>query len=185
MGSEDWNEQTGTHQRYSGPDGSYLAKLLFERGYDVWGSCRDAEQTAFNNARYLGIYDSLHLVSLNLRDIGNAIGLLKQIRPDEVFSLAGQSSVGRSFEQPVGPSKASRSARLRCLRRSAFRIQTFVSTTPARPSVLAIPEAELQRRAHDSILAVPMSLPRHRHTGLLRTTVKHMGCIISRGSIES
>ncbi len=85
----------------SGQDGTYLAKLLLERGYEVWGSSRDAEQTAFNNARKLGIYDSLRLVSLNLRDVGNAIGLLQRIRPHEVFSLAGQSSVGLSFEQPV------------------------------------------------------------------------------------
>ncbi len=65
----------------SGQDGTYLAKLLLERGYEVWGSSRDAEQTAFNNARKLGIYDSLRLVSLNLRDVGNAIGLLQRIRP--------------------------------------------------------------------------------------------------------
>jgi GDPmannose 4,6-dehydratase len=85
----------------SGQDGSYLAKLLLGRGYEVWGSSRDAEQTEFHNARQLGIYDSLRLVSLNLRDVGNAIGLLKRIRPHQVFSLAGQSSVGLSFEQPV------------------------------------------------------------------------------------
>jgi GDPmannose 4,6-dehydratase len=85
----------------SGQDGTYLAKLLLERGYEVWGSSRDVEQTGFNNARQLGIYDSLRLVSLNLRDVGNAIGILNRIRPQEVFSLAGQSSVGLSFEQPV------------------------------------------------------------------------------------
>jgi len=85
----------------SGQDGTYLAKLLLERGYEVWGSSRDAEQSGFHNARRLGIYDSLHLVSLNLRDVGNVIGLLKRIRPHEIFSLAGQSSVGLSFEQPV------------------------------------------------------------------------------------
>jgi len=85
----------------SGQDGSYLAKLLLEQGYEVWGSSRDAEQNTFKNARILGIYDSLHLVSLNLRDLSNAIGLLQRIRPEKVFSLAGQSSVGLSFEQPV------------------------------------------------------------------------------------
>ncbi len=85
----------------SGQDGSYLAKLLLDRGYEVWGSSRDAEQTSFQNARQLGIYDSLHLVSLNLHDVGNAIGHLKRIRPAEVFSLAGQSSVGLSFDQPI------------------------------------------------------------------------------------
>jgi GDPmannose 4,6-dehydratase len=85
----------------SGQDGTYLAKLLLDRDYEVWGSSRDAELTAFSNLRRLGIYDSVRLVSLNLRDTGSVIGLLRRIRPDEVFSLAGQSSVGLSFEQPV------------------------------------------------------------------------------------
>jgi GDPmannose 4,6-dehydratase len=70
-------------------------------GYEVWGSSRDAEQAAFGNARKLGIYDSLRLVSLNLRDVGSVVGLLKRIRPGKIFSFAGQSSVGLSFEQPV------------------------------------------------------------------------------------
>jgi GDPmannose 4,6-dehydratase len=85
----------------SGQDGAYLAKLLLDKGYEVWGSSRDAEQTSFDKLRWLGIYDSVQLVSLNLRDTGSVIGLLRRIRPNEVFSLAGQSSVGLSFEQPV------------------------------------------------------------------------------------
>jgi GDPmannose 4,6-dehydratase len=85
----------------SGQDGTYLAKLLLERGFEVWGSSRDAEQTSFHNARQLGIYDSLHLVSLNLRDVGSTIGILQRIRPQQVYNLTGQSSVGLSFEQPV------------------------------------------------------------------------------------
>jgi GDPmannose 4,6-dehydratase len=85
----------------SGQDGTYLAKLLLDRGYEVWGSSRDAELTSFNNLRRLGIYKSVRLISLNSRDTGSMIGFLRRIRPDEVFSLAGQSSVGLSFEQPV------------------------------------------------------------------------------------
>jgi len=85
----------------SGQDGTYLAKLLLERGYEVWGSSRDAEQTSFHNAHQLGIYDDLHLVSLNLRDVGSTIGVLQRIRPHQVYNLTGQSSVGLSFEQPV------------------------------------------------------------------------------------
>jgi GDPmannose 4,6-dehydratase len=85
----------------SGQDGTYLAKLLLERGYEVWGSSRDAEQTTFHNAHQLGIYESLHLVSLNLRDVGSTIGLLQRTRPQQVYNLTGQSSVGLSFEQPV------------------------------------------------------------------------------------
>lgn len=85
----------------SGQDGTYLAKLLLDRGYEVWGSSRDAELATFGNLRRLGIYDLVHLVSLNLRDVGSVMGLLRRVRPDEIFSLAGQSSVGLSFEQPV------------------------------------------------------------------------------------
>jgi GDPmannose 4,6-dehydratase len=85
----------------SGQDGTYLAKLLLERGYEVWGSSRDIEVTPFHNARRFGIYDSLHMVSLNLRDVGSTIGLLQRIRPHEIYNLTGQSSVGLSFEQPV------------------------------------------------------------------------------------
>jgi len=85
----------------SGQDGTYLARLLLERGYEVWGSSRDAEQTSFHNARQLGIYDSLHLVSLNLRDVGSTIGTLQRICPQQIYNLTGQSSVGLSFEQPV------------------------------------------------------------------------------------
>jgi GDPmannose 4,6-dehydratase len=85
----------------SGQDGTYLAKLLLDRGYEVWGSSRDAELATFANLRRLGIYESLQLVSLNLRDVGSVLGLLRKVRPDEIFSIAGQSSVGLSFEQPV------------------------------------------------------------------------------------
>lgn len=85
----------------SGQDGTYLARLLLERGYEVWGSSRDAEQTSFRNARQLGIYDSLRLVSLSLRDVGSTIGMLQRIRPHQIYNLTGQSSVGLSFEQPV------------------------------------------------------------------------------------
>ena len=85
----------------SGQDGTYLAKLLLDRGYEVWGSSRDAELASFDNLRRLRIYESVQLVSLNLRDVGSVLGLLRRIHPDEIFSLAGQSSVGLSFEQPV------------------------------------------------------------------------------------
>jgi GDPmannose 4,6-dehydratase len=85
----------------SGQDGAYLAKLLLDRDYEVWGSSRDAELASFGNLHRLRIYESVRLVSLNLRDVGSVLGLLRRIRPDQIFSLAGQSSVGLSFEQPV------------------------------------------------------------------------------------
>jgi GDPmannose 4,6-dehydratase len=85
----------------SGQDGAYLAQLLLARHYEVWGTSRDAEAATFANLRQLGIYDEVHLVSLNLRDMGNSLHLLRTFRPHEIYSLAGQSSVSLSFEQPV------------------------------------------------------------------------------------
>ncbi len=85
----------------SGQDGAYLADLLLRRGYEVWGTSRDAEMTSFPNLKRLGICDGVHLVSLNLRDSAQAFRLIHQLRPHEVYNLAAQSSVGLSFEQPV------------------------------------------------------------------------------------
>jgi GDPmannose 4,6-dehydratase len=82
-------------------DGSYLAKLLVSKGYEVWGTSQDAELNPFYNFRLLGIYDAVQLASLNPGDIGSVLALVRRVRPDEVFSLSGQSSAGLSFEQPV------------------------------------------------------------------------------------
>lgn len=85
----------------SGQDGAYLAQLLLSRGYEVWGSSRDAEMNSFHNLRSLNIYDRVRLVSLNTSDLGSILSLLRSSQPYEVFSLAGQSSVGLSYEQPI------------------------------------------------------------------------------------
>lgn len=85
----------------SGQDGAYLARLLLRKGYEVWGSSRDAESTSFANLTRLGIRDEVRLVSLKLEDLAGVSDLLNTARPDEVYSLSGQSSVGLSFERPV------------------------------------------------------------------------------------
>lgn len=85
----------------SGQDGAYLAELLLNKGYEVWGSSRDAEMHSFRNLRLLGIYEKVRLVSLNTSDLGSILVLLRQVQPDEIYSLAGQSSVGLSYEQPI------------------------------------------------------------------------------------
>ena len=85
----------------SGQDGAYLAQLLLNKGYEVWGSSRDAEMNSFRNLRILGIHDKIRLVSLNTSDLGSILILLRQAKPDDIFSIAGQSSVGLSYEQPI------------------------------------------------------------------------------------
>lgn len=85
----------------SGQDGAYLAKLLLEKGYRVVGTSRDAEIARFTNLERLGIRDGIKLESAALNDFRSVIQVLSKVQPDEIYNLAGQSSVSLSFQQPV------------------------------------------------------------------------------------
>lgn len=85
----------------SGQDGTYLAQFLISKGYVVWGSSRDAQGSAFGNLKRLGIYDQVKFLSMVPEDFRSVFMAIKQSSPDEVYFLAGQSSVGLSFEQPA------------------------------------------------------------------------------------
>ena len=85
----------------SGQDGAYLARLLVQKGYAVYGGSRDAQGSSFANLQRLGIYGQVKLLSVNLQDFRSVIQAVSTINPDEVYNLAGQSSVALSFEQPV------------------------------------------------------------------------------------
>src|SRR6476619_5670895 len=85
----------------SGQDGAYLSQLLLEKGYIVHGASRDAQASSFRNLRKLGLIDSVRLESLNITDFRSVIQALQRVNPDEVYNLAGQSSVALSFDQPV------------------------------------------------------------------------------------
>lgn len=85
----------------SGQDGALLAKLLLGMEYEVYGASRDAQVNTFANLEKLGIQDQVTLVSVTLNDFRSVLQALTKIQPDEIYNLAGQSSVGLSFEQPV------------------------------------------------------------------------------------
>lgn len=85
----------------SGQDGAYLARYLLKKGYSVIGTSRDASLASFSNLVQLGIFDDVQLESVSLNDFRSVIQVLKKHHPNEVYNLAGQSSVGLSFEQPV------------------------------------------------------------------------------------
>lgn len=85
----------------SGQDGAYLAQLLLAKGYEVWGTSRDAQLAGFSNLKKLGIYNQVRPVSMSLGDFRSTLQVLRQVAPAEIYNLAGQSSVGLSFEQPV------------------------------------------------------------------------------------
>ena len=85
----------------SGQDGSYLAQFLLNKGYKVYGGSRDAQMASFNGLKSLGILDKVNLVSVNINDFRSTLQTIIKVKPDEIYNLAGQSSVGLSFEQPV------------------------------------------------------------------------------------
>jgi GDPmannose 4,6-dehydratase len=85
----------------SGQDGSYLAELLLKKGYKVYGSSRDAQVASFDNLTRLGLRNRIEVVSISPTDFRSVLQVLAKVGPDEIYNLAGQSSVGLSFEQPV------------------------------------------------------------------------------------
>ncbi len=85
----------------SGQDGAYLAQFLLGQGYHVYGTSRDAQISSFKNLHLLRIYDRVKLLSMSLTDFRSVLQAITQVMPDEIYNLAGQSSVGLSFEQPV------------------------------------------------------------------------------------
>ncbi|HXG57541.1 MAG TPA: GDP-mannose 4,6-dehydratase [Thermoanaerobaculia bacterium] len=85
----------------SGQDGAYLSKLLLAKGYEVHGTSRDAEMQSFARLHALGIRDRVQTHSTSGRDFREMLQLLTNLRPDEIYNLAGQTSVSLSFSQPI------------------------------------------------------------------------------------
>jgi GDPmannose 4,6-dehydratase len=85
----------------SGQDGAYLARLLLDNGYEVVGTSRDAQMSGFANLDKLGIRGRVQVVSMAMNDFRSVLQVLNQAHPEEIYNLAGQSSVALSFEQPV------------------------------------------------------------------------------------
>ena len=86
----------------TGQDGAYLAQLLLEKNYIIYGAYRRTSSVNFWRIEHLGIqsHENLHLVEYDLTDLGTSIALVQKIQPDEIYNLAAQSFVGVSFEQP-------------------------------------------------------------------------------------
>jgi GDPmannose 4,6-dehydratase len=87
----------------TGQDGAYLAELLLDKGYTVYGTYRRTSSVNFWRIEELGVQDhpNLHLVEYDLTDLGTSIALVQKVQPDEIYNLAAQSFVGVSFDQPT------------------------------------------------------------------------------------
>lgn len=85
----------------NGQDGAYLARYLLSKGYMVIGTSRDVMASSFRNLHTLGIKEQVERVSMALNDFRSVYSTILRYKPDEIYNLAGQTSVGLSFEQPV------------------------------------------------------------------------------------
>ncbi|MBB5509966.1 GDP-mannose 4,6-dehydratase [Paraburkholderia atlantica] len=87
----------------TGQDGAYLAQLLLEKGYTVYGTYRRTSSVNFWRIAEVGVetHENLHLVEYDLTDLSSSIRLLQNTKATEVYNLAAQSFVGVSFDQPA------------------------------------------------------------------------------------
>ena len=92
----------------TGQDGAYLAELLLNKGYKVYGTFRRTSSVNFWRMDELGItgHPNLHLVEFDLTDLSGIIRLLQKIKVSEIYNLAAQSFVGVSFDQPISTAEA-------------------------------------------------------------------------------
>ena len=81
----------------TGQDGSYLAKLLLDKGYSIIGTTRNDNSQNFKNLKYLQIDNRVIIKKCNLLDKADIINILEEFHPDEIYNLASQSSVSLSF----------------------------------------------------------------------------------------
>ena len=85
----------------TGQDGSYLAQLLLDKGYEVFGTSRDVQVANCRNLAYLGVEQRVGMISMAPTDFRSVLSALDRARPDEIYALAGQTSVGLSFDMPA------------------------------------------------------------------------------------
>jgi GDPmannose 4,6-dehydratase len=85
----------------NGQDGSYLAELLIEKGYEVHGTLKRNSVAENQTSRLDNIYDKLKLHYADLTDLSSLIRVIQDVRPNEIYNLAAQSHVRISFDQPI------------------------------------------------------------------------------------
>lgn len=88
----------------TGQDGAFLAQLLIEKGYEVYGGIRRTSRRNLSSLEFLGISNQVNLVDFDLLDYSNVFDVIKQGQYDEFYNLAAQSFVGTSFRQPISTS---------------------------------------------------------------------------------
>ncbi len=132
----------------TGQDGAYLAQLLLDKGYTVFGTYRRTSSVNFWRIEELGVqnHPNLQLVEYDLTDLGASIALVQKVQPDEIYNLAAQSFVGVSFDQPSATAQITGIGALNLLeaiRLVNTRIRFYqASTSEMFGKVQAIPQIE-------------------------------------------
>ena len=85
----------------TGQDGAYLAKLLVEKGYKVYGGYRRTSTRNFWRLHYLDVKQHVELIPMDLTDQTSIITAIQKSQPDEVYNLAAQSFVAMSFDEAI------------------------------------------------------------------------------------
>ena len=85
----------------TGQDGAYLAKLLLDKGYRVFGTVRRSTSEKFINLKHLNVYEKIDFCDFDLLELSNIQNVIKKTKPDEIYHLAAQSFVPTSFQVPI------------------------------------------------------------------------------------
>lgn len=116
----------------AGQDGSYLAKLLLEKGYEVYGAYRRSASADFSRLAELGVDKDVVRKPFELLEPLSILRLIEETKPDEVYNLAAQSFVSLSFEQPVYTAEADAlgvTRLLECIRTANPKIRFYQAST--------------------------------------------------------
>ncbi len=95
----EYHQRTALICGASGQDGAYLAQLLLKKGYKVFGTSRDAEGSLFSNLIKLEIKANIQLLSMVPEDFSSVLTAMRKSSPDEIYYLAGQSSLSFLLKQ--------------------------------------------------------------------------------------
>jgi len=85
----------------TGQDGAYLAKLLLDKGYKVFGTYRRVSTPNFWRMQSLGIFEKVNLIPFDMNDMSSILESIQISQPDEIYNLAAQSFVAAAFEEPI------------------------------------------------------------------------------------
>lgn len=159
----------------TGQDGSYLAELLLEKGYEVYGIMRRKSVVDYGNVEH--IKDKLNFIYADMTDVVSLIRAMRISQADEVYNLAAQSFVATSWEQPLATADIDAlgvTNMLEAIRTVKPEARFYQASTS---EMFGLVQRCLRRRQHLSIHVLPMVWQKCMDTGSPRIIVRVMICM--------